>query len=62
MESIQDDFNVVFGALEKYKPRDPEHKKEKINLLDNAKTFYNGREMIINTFKNNIFSLNYDEE
>ena len=60
-EGIQEEFNVVLSTLKKYKPKDSGYKKEKINLLDNAKRFYDGREMIINAFKK-ILPLNYDEE
>ena len=35
--------------------------KEKINLLDNAERIFNGREIIINAFKNKIFPINWEE-
>ena len=36
-ESIQEEFNAVLTALEKYKPRDSEHKNKKLKLLENVK-------------------------
>ena len=39
-ESTQEEFNAVLGALKNYNPKKSEYKKEKINLLENAKRFY----------------------
>ena len=60
-ESIQQEFNAVLIALEKYKPRDSEYKIKTLKLLENVKRFYDGREIIINTFKNKIFPLYHEE-
>ena len=46
-EGIQEECNVVLGTLKKYIPKDSEYKKEKINILDNAKRFYDGREILL---------------
>ena len=51
----------VLTALEKYKPTDSEYKNKKIKLLENVKRFYNGREIIINAFKNKIFPLCHEK-
>ena len=61
-ERIQDEFKSHFVSLGKYGPKKPEYKKEKINLLDNAKNFYDGREIIIIAFKNDTFPFYHDEE
>ena len=56
-ERIQDKFNVVLGVLEDYHAKAPRSKEHKKNLLIYAKKFYDGREMIVNAFKNGIFLL-----
>ena len=58
---MQNEFDSVVNALEEYSPKNPEYEKEKINLLNNAEKFYDGREMIINAFKNTIFPFQHDE-
>ena len=45
----------MLQALKKCRPRDSKYKSEKLKLLDNSKTFYDGRKMIVNAFKNKIF-------
>ena len=47
----------VLKALERYNPNTPKHKKNRQNLLINAQNFYDGREIIINAFKDEIFPL-----
>ena len=54
-ERIQDEFNGVYGALEKYKPKKEPYIEKRRKLLINADSFYKGREMIIYAFKNKIF-------
>ena len=57
-EREQDEFDDMIGILKKYKPReDSKYYKLKQDLLINAKKFYDGRDMIIKTFKDEIFSL-----
>ena len=46
----------IHNALDNYGARKPEYVTAKNNLLINAKNFYDEREMIINAFKNKIFS------
>ena len=48
-------FNVVLDALNKYSPKTPEYIRDEISLLDIAEIFYDGREIIINAFKDKIF-------
>ena len=50
------------GALKAYAPRDNKYVEAKNKLLNNAKNFYEGREKIIEGFKNEIFQFYYDEE
>ena len=54
-EGIQEEFKAILSALEGCNPRKPEYITTKNNLLINAKHFYDGREEIINAFKNKIF-------
>ena len=56
-EMKQDEFNAALNALKKYSPKKPEYIKEKINILDDVKSFYDGRYMIINSFKDEIYPL-----
>ena len=53
---IQGEFDAIIGALKNYKPKRPKYKENKEKLLINAQSnFYDGREMIINAFKNKVF-------
>ena len=54
-ERIQDEFNGVYGALDKYKPKKEPYIEKRRKLLINTDNFYKGREMIIDAFKNKIF-------
>ena len=54
---MQDEFNGVYGALKKYKPKKEPYIEKRRKLLINADSFCKGREMIIDAFKNKIFSL-----
>ena len=56
-ERIQKEFNAITDALKNYKPKKTKYKENKEKLLINAQNFYDGREMIINAFKNGIFPL-----
>ena len=60
-ERIQDEYEAQFNALKKYRPRTPDYVKERKQLLNNAKKNYDGREMIINAFKDKVFPLNPEE-
>ena len=59
-ENTQEEFNPVLAALGKYNPRNSEYKNKKIKRLENVKRFYDGREIIINAFKNKTFPLHHD--
>ena len=56
-ERLQDEFDSVLSALKEYNPRKPEYKTAKNNLEINAKNVYDGKEMIINAFKDKILPL-----
>ena len=65
IERDQDVFGDMIEKLKKYKPRTKDNIKDKNNVLKNAQNLYDGREMIINAFKNKLFPLysgNYYEE
>ena len=59
-ESKQEEFNAVLHVLKEYNPKHDKYVTLKNNLLDNASKFYEGREKIIEGFKNGIFPLYYD--
>ena len=61
-ESKQDEFNAVLYVLKKYSPKHDKYVILKNNLLDNASKFYEGREKIIEGFKNGVFSFYYDKD
>ena len=61
IEGKQEEFSVVINALERYAPRDNKYVEAKNKLLNNAKNFYEGREKIIEGFKNKVFPLYYNE-
>ena len=54
-ERLHNEFNTVRGALKKYSPKKSEYIKEKINVKGNIEKIYDGKEIIINAFKNKIF-------
>ena len=47
--------------FERYRPRNSDYITESKKLSNNAKKIYDGREMIINAFKDKIFPLNPEE-
>ena len=51
----------MINVLKNYTPRDNKYVEAKNNLLDNAENFYEGREKIIEGFKNKVFPLYYNE-
>ena len=61
-ESKQDEFKTVLHLLKKYSPKHDKYVTLKNNLTDNVSKFYEGRERIIEGFKNEIFPLYYDKE
>ena len=56
-EKIQDVFNAVYAALEKYIPKKEPYIELRQELLINSKNFYDGRKLIIDAFKNKIFPM-----
>ena len=58
----QDEFNGRIGVLENYTLRNNKYVGAKNKLLNNAKYFYDGREKIIEGFKEGIFLLKCDGE
>ena len=61
-ESKQDKFNTVLHVLKNYSPKHDKYVTLKNNLLDNASKFYEGREKIIEGFKNGVFSFYYNRD
>ena len=60
-ERKKDEFMVALDALDKYKPRKPDYETARKNILINAKHFFDGRQVIINAFKNKIFPLSTED-
>ena len=52
--------DTVLYNLNKYPPKNSKYIEAKNNLVKNVKTFYKGRNKIIEGFKNNIFPVYYD--
>ena len=46
----------MLTLIGEYNPRKPEYMKWKIEFLHNSKRLADGREIIINAFKNKVFS------
>ena len=59
-ESKQEEFKAVLHVLKEYNPKHDKYVTLKNNLLDNGRKFYEGREKIIEGFKNKVFPLYYD--
>ena len=55
VETKQDEISAVIAVLKNYAPRDNKYVEAKNKLLKNVKSFYEGREKIIEGFKNDIF-------
>ena len=47
-EKIQEEFNAITDTLKNYKPKKPKYKENKEKLSINAKSFCDGRKIIIN--------------
>ena len=54
-EMKQNEFNLKLDALNNYFPKAQKCIKANNNLLNNAKSFYKGREKIIKGFKDEYF-------
>ena len=61
-DSKQDEFNTVLHLLKKYSPKHDKYVTLKNNIVDNVSKFYEGREKIIQGFKNEVFPFCYDRE
>ena len=61
-EMKQNEFNSILDALNNYSPKAQKYIEAKNSLLNNAKSFYKGREKIIEGFKQGIFLLKSDGE
>ena len=64
-EREQDVFEEILENLKKYEPRTEVNIKDKNDTLTSGQNLYDGREIIINAFKNKLFPLlsgNYFEE
>ena len=58
----KNEFNSTVGALNNYIPKARKYIEAKNSLLNNVKNFYEGREKIIEGFKEGIFLLKSDGE
>ena len=61
-KSKQDEFHAVLHVLKNYSPRHDKYVILKNNLIDNTGKFHEGREKIIEDFKNEVFPFYYDRE
>ena len=61
-ESKQEKLNVVLRLLKRYSPKHDKYVTLKNNLVDNASKFYEGREKIIEGFKNGLFLFYCDRD
>ena len=60
-EANQIQYDTVFYNLNKYSPKNTKYSEAKNDLVKNVENFYEGRNKIIEGFKNNIFLVYYDE-
>ena len=60
-EMRQNEFISITDALNDYIPKSQKYNEAKNSLLNNAKDFYEGREKIIEGFKNGMFSKSDDD-
>ena len=61
-ERVQHEFDTALTAFKKKNnPKNPEYIKEKVNFLDSAKKFCDGRDMIINAFQDKIYKIYHEE-
>ena len=61
-EMKQNKFNSIRVALNNYFPKDKKYIEAKNSLANNAKNFYEGREKILNDFKEGMFLIKSDDE
>ena len=60
-EIRQNKFNSIRDALNYYSPKDKKYIEARKSLTNNAKNFYEGREKIIEGFREGIFPLKSDD-
>ena len=60
-EREQDEVNAIIGVFEEYTPKNNKYIEAKNKILNKVKKNYEGREKIIERFKNGIFPFNYDK-
>ena len=60
-EIRQNKFNSIRDALNYYSPKDKKYIEARKRLINNAKSFYEGREKIIEGFREGIFPLKSDD-
>ena len=60
-EIRQNKFNSIRDALNYYSPKDKKYIEARKSLINNAKSFYEGREKIIEGFREGIFPLKSDD-
>ena len=60
-EANQIQFDTVFYNLNKYSPKNTKYTEAKNDLVKNVENFCEGRNKIIEGFKNNIFLVCYNE-
>ena len=60
-ERIQDEFKARLDLLKKCNRRNPNYVTARKNLLTNAENLYDGKQMIIDAFKNKIFMFGVEE-
>ena len=56
-EASQEEFDAIIGVLESYTPKINKYIKAKNKLLNNVKKVYEGREKILEGFKNGNISI-----
>ena len=61
MQEIQKEFKAILSALKRYGPKKPDYVTTKNNLPINPKILCDGREEIINAFKNKKFPFGVEE-
>ena len=61
VEGKQYEFDTIINSLDNYTSRNNKYVEAKNKLSNNAINFYNGREKIIEEFKNEIFAVYYDK-
>ena len=56
-ERDQGEYDYLLDDLKKYDPKDQKHISDKAKFLESIANFYDGKEMVINAFANEIIPL-----